>query len=115
MNYLGKTYENCDLIRFYDINIKQSSKETREVEIFLKDFLSSASQGIEFNPLDLNDVSIIASYHKEVPVSGAVTIDLTAKYHGWPLKAGFDYDPEHQVEQKDPETEEGSEETVEIL
>ena len=75
----GKFYPKCDKVYLYDIKT-----ETR-LSTVLRDFLGQRA--------DVEDMTAMVHIYPDVPVLGAVKLDVAGTYQGIAIKAGGDYDP----------------------
>lgn len=80
----GKLYRNCDKVMISDI------KQAHEVPFF-ELLEESFGQVAVVTNTQIEDLKILAHVSLEVPVLGAVKIDLSGKASGFDFKAGFDY------------------------
>ncbi len=85
----GKTYTQCDLVQIYDVNLPKLNDDPTMVKL-LAALTSSSTQ----NLADVEQLAIKAAIkHGEIPVLGAVKIDVDAVVRGMKVRAGFDYAP----------------------
>lgn len=91
-NLDGRTYENCDKVRFYDITNYQDIKLVRMMRYFF--YRSLLEQGVSVSPeTEIEDLELITLIQYGLPVLGAAKVDMTGKYQGHNVKVGADYLP----------------------
>jgi hypothetical protein len=81
----GHTYPNCDKVLIYDIDTSSSGSAP---------FLGLATSLLARSGVageELEDLQITAHIAPDVPVLGAVKLDVAGKYQGTSVRAGADY------------------------
>ncbi len=92
----GQSYENCDKLKIY--NIKISEEENNIFVNILKSIVSGVvtSEANNLQDNQIKDLEIVALRAEEIPVLGAVQLDVKGKIRGYRFKAGLDYTPNEE-------------------
>lgn len=79
----GTNYEQCVMTRIYDINTEEYPIPGTNNGVMV---LWHKSEGVK---ADVNNLEIKLKIHPDVPVLGAVEIDLSGEVYGFDFSAGF--------------------------
>lgn len=87
----GRNYPDADKILIYDIETQQSDKLPAFVAQAIHMAVKALSHNKNLAKGELEDIKIKGDIVQGLPVLGAARMDISGKYSGFNIKAGFDF------------------------